>query len=78
MPVKPKRTNRGGPRIAGPGKRMGAPPKMGSSPMIERNVRYPKSWIDAITQQYGNFGEGVRALLQETPFIQSIPPQEEE
>jgi len=65
-------TGHGGPRVAGPGKKMGAPAKFGTIMSARRDVRLPVEWIKAIEAGYPNFSAGLRALIGKTELIQAL------
>ena len=63
----------GGARVAGPGRRMGRPPKFDGVPMdMKRTVRIPRKWIEAIEAVYPTFTDGFRDILGKSEPIRAI------
>lgn len=62
----------GGPRTAGPNKKMGRPPKFDTPMSLKRTVRIPRAWIEAIEAKYPTFTDGFRDILGKSDVIQAI------
>jgi len=70
MPTKRAR-NHGGPRTAGPGKKMGRPRRF-SETMIYKGIRIPEQWASLIEEHgggKGKFAEGMRKIVEASGIV---------